>query len=57
MSTRLWLGVQRQEASLQAHAWVEHEGRVILGGPVDARYTPLHCFDGGDASAKSLMEI
>lgn len=55
-STRLWLGVQRWEATLQAHAWLEHNGRVIVGGPVNERYAQLCCFDGGDASAKSIME-
>src|SRR5262245_10750901 len=54
VSTRLWLGVQLQEATLQAHAWLEHDGRVIIGGPGGERYTPLHCFDGGDALAKDV---
>ena len=57
VSTRLWLGVQRWEGTLRAHAWLEHNGRVIVGGPGGERYTPLHCFDGGDASAKSIVEI
>jgi hypothetical protein len=54
VSTRLWLGVQLQEATLRAHAWLEHDGRVIIGRPGGERYTPLHCFDGGDALAKDV---
>jgi Transglutaminase-like superfamily len=56
VSTRLWLGVQRREATLQAHAWLEHNGRVIVGGPVRERYTPLHCFAGGEALAKDAKD-
>jgi Transglutaminase-like superfamily len=54
LSTRLWLGVHGGKATLQAHAWLECDGRVILGGPVGERYTPLHCFDSGDALAKDI---
>jgi hypothetical protein len=49
VSTRLWLGVQSDEATLRAHAWLEHDGRVIIGGALAEGYTPLHGFDGGDA--------
>jgi hypothetical protein len=49
VSSRLWLGVQSEEATLRAHAWLEHDGSVIIGGAVAEGYTPLHGFDGGDA--------
>jgi Transglutaminase-like superfamily len=49
--TRLWIGVQPGEATLRAHAWLEYDGQVIIGGAVAKNYTPLHCFDGGDAFA------
>jgi hypothetical protein len=52
--TRLWLGVRPGEATLQAHAWLEQSGSVIIGGAVGEGYTPLHCFDGGDALAKNI---
>lgn len=42
--TSLRIGVARGEAGrLAAHAWVEHKGQVVVGGPasVVARYTPL----------------
>lgn len=38
----LRIGVAKDEKqALQAHAWVESEGKVILGGPVFARFIPL----------------
>lgn len=40
--SRLVLGVQRTRAgALEAHAWVESEGRVVLGGEATGRYTEL----------------
>ena len=27
--------------AFEAHAWLEHDGRVLIGGPVEARYAPL----------------
>lgn len=36
------IGVARSNAkTLEAHAWVESEGRIILGGPEVAGFTPL----------------
>jgi hypothetical protein len=39
----LCIGVAKTEAGrLEAHAWIESQGKVILGGKSDlARYTPL----------------
>jgi hypothetical protein len=38
----LRLGVARGDGrTIEAHAWLEDEGRVLVGGPVDARYVPL----------------
>jgi len=31
---------------LEAHAWVEREGQVIVGAPEAARFTPLRA-EGG----------
>ena len=36
----LRIGVRRDE-KFTAHAWIEFEGRVLLGGGVDHLYTPL----------------
>jgi hypothetical protein len=27
--------------TFEAHAWIERNGRVLVGGPVDARYVPF----------------
>jgi transglutaminase superfamily protein len=54
VSSRLWLGVQPEEATLRAHAWLEHDGCVIIGRAMAEGYTPLHSFDGGDALAMNI---
>ena len=41
VATTLRIGVGRQADAFAAHAWLEQDGRVILGdGDIDA-YTPL----------------
>ncbi len=41
-STRVRVGIARAEGALPvAHAWVESDGRVVLGGSDLTRYTPL----------------
>jgi hypothetical protein len=41
-SSRLRVGVARAPGGrLEAHAWVESDGRVLLGGPRVESYTPL----------------
>ena len=43
----LRIGVSRTAGNqLQAHAWVESEDRVVVGGGELSRYTPLPAFDG-----------
>ena len=43
----LRIGVAREDGGkLQAHAWVESEDRVVVGGGELSRYTPLPAFDG-----------
>jgi hypothetical protein len=37
----LHIGVARGEKELKAHAWVESEGEVVIGGFELERYTPL----------------
>jgi hypothetical protein len=43
VQVRLILGTAKTGGKLDAHAWVEHQGRVILGGPGSERYLPLYC--------------
>jgi Transglutaminase-like superfamily len=43
----LRIGVAREgRGELQAHAWVESQDRVVVGGGELSRYTPLPAFDG-----------
>ena len=43
---RVRAGITRTEGEgLLAHAWVESDGRVVLGGEDLARYTPLSALD------------
>jgi hypothetical protein len=37
----LHVGVARHDKELKAHAWVESEGEVVIGGFELERYTPL----------------
>jgi hypothetical protein len=38
---RLVVGVSREESSIRAHAWVESEGRVILGSASEPEFVAL----------------
>jgi hypothetical protein len=43
----LRIGVARSDAGrLEAHAWLERDGRVILGGPTTERFAPLPALEG-----------
>ena len=46
--TRLSIGVAKnQEGNVEAHAWVESQGRILIGGIKElSRYTPLPPLDG-----------
>ena len=45
-AARLHIGVAKNgERQLQAHAWVESQGRVVIGGSEVGRYTPLMAVD------------
>ncbi|MDT5271713.1 MAG: hypothetical protein QOH49_3899 [Acidobacteriota bacterium] len=44
-SASLQIGVSLDESSrLSAHAWVESQGRVLIGGAGQERFTPLRAF-------------
>lgn len=44
---RLCIGVAKgPRGQLEAHAWVESQGRVVIGGPTCKRYTPLLTVEG-----------
>ncbi len=43
LSTQLCFGVVlREPANLLAHAWLEHEGRILIGGEGSEGYVRLH---------------
>jgi hypothetical protein len=48
---QLRIGVAKGETGqLDAHAWVESEGRIVIGGAQDlSRYTPLPSLEGESA--------
>jgi|SRR5579862_2883708 len=44
--SRIQVGVRKDEtARLRAHAWVEYEGRVVLGGSDTQQYFPLAAWE------------
>lgn len=46
-SPLLCIGVARTSGRpLQAHAWVEHQGQVVIGGGVQSLYAPLFVWKG-----------
>ncbi len=45
-AARLHIGIAKDDTrQLQAHAWVESQGRVVIGGSDVGRYTPLMAVD------------
>ncbi|MDD3926012.1 MAG: lasso peptide biosynthesis B2 protein [bacterium] len=44
-TSRLCIGVARGDARLDAHAWVEIDGRTVIGGPGVRRYRRLMYLD------------
>lgn len=52
---RLFIGVAKTNTELSSpidcHAWVEHQGRVIIGGK-EGRYMPLYCCFNGEQTAR-----
>lgn len=48
------IGAAKSGQDLDAHAWVEYQEQVILGGPSTERYGPLCHIDGHSRLAKGL---
>lgn len=58
--TRLWVGVKggaaagaAQKKPLAAHAWLEHGGKLLIGGTLAKGYARLGHLDGGGAARGS----
>jgi hypothetical protein len=45
VKARVLVGTAKSDGKLDAHAWIEHEGRVIMGGPASKNYVPLWSVD------------
>jgi hypothetical protein len=41
LEVELFIGATNKDGKLDAHAWLEYEGRAITGGPPTERYAPL----------------
>ncbi|MDP1749961.1 MAG: lasso peptide biosynthesis B2 protein [Reyranella sp.] len=48
--SELHIGVARQQPGLVAHAWVVHEGQVLIGDEEQATYTQLTNWRAGELS-------
>jgi len=46
VKARVVVGTAKSDGKLDAHAWIEHDGRVIMGGPARERYSTLCSLDG-----------
>nr|UXE45170.1 hypothetical protein Hi04_10k_c4335_00029 [uncultured bacterium] len=53
LCAQLWIGAAKSHTDrgvqIDYHAWVEHEGKVILGAANRERYIPLYCFNRSQA--------
>lgn len=50
-ASELRVGVARGESGFRAHAWIEHDGRILVGGLGSAAFTPLPGFVPASARA------
>lgn len=53
LAVKLILGATKSTGKLEAHIWLEHQGRVLFGGPVE-KYVPLRFPDGGQDLAQAI---
>jgi hypothetical protein len=44
-TSQLRLGVAKNERGFEAHAWVEYQGKVVIGGAEHKNFTPLPPLD------------
>ena len=52
----LHIGVKRVDAAFEAHAWLECNGRVVIGGTEAAQFTYLTSWRSGDPSPMNGRE-
>jgi hypothetical protein len=44
--SRIWIGIAKSGSTLESHAWVECQGKTVIGESLDY-FTPLLCIDCG----------
>ncbi len=52
--TSLRIGVERSSEAMSAHAWLEQDGRVVLGEARPDEFTPLSDLDGRSSTGSPL---
>jgi hypothetical protein len=52
LDVQLMIGAARDGGLLDAHAWLEHQGRIILGAPTPGRYSTLCMLDNSLAGTR-----
>jgi hypothetical protein len=55
-NARLLIGAARDGSRLDAHAWLEHQGRIILGAPTAERYSTLCALENSPAGTRPQEE-
>ena len=50
---QLVIGAARDGRRLDAHAWLEHQGRIILGAPTPGRYSTLCALENSLAGTRT----
>jgi hypothetical protein len=50
---QLLIGAARDGSRLDAHAWLEHQGRIILGAPTPGRYSTLCALENSLAGTRT----
>jgi hypothetical protein len=54
---RVLIGAARDGIRLDAHAWLEHQGRIILGAPTPGRYSTLCALEKSLAGTRPQGEV
>ena len=54
IAVELVIGATKAGGKLEAHAWLEHQGLVTLGGPEGEQYAPLHHVGGWETSPENI---
>jgi hypothetical protein len=49
LPTRLQIGIRDASPAMQAHAWLESRGMIVIGGASSGEWTPLLTIEGAQA--------